>query len=408
MKATSRVADVLAAQPDVVNFNGVWPDVDLFCTLLENGINVVTTSDWITGHHRNRNHPHPSGKKPTELIEAACQRGGATFYGTGMNPGLAQILSVVATAGMGRVDHVTVLETVDVSCHHSVDTWKNVGYGRPVDDPEVPGLLEKGCTVFGDSIYLMADCLDVEIDDVVFECELGACTEDVDLGWWKLAKGSVGGSLAKFKGIVKGEPKIEVHLEWQMTPKTEPHWKIRGCYITTIQGDPLIINRHMILPGHGHAAQPDERRLLRLARDDDHRAAGAERDALRLRDQAGPARRARTSRCARSRAGSPAPGRLAPKSADLSFRAGPSGGMDRGCPRRIIPRPAEVQRDPDLVRPALAKARSHHNQTRTRHDANDDHSEGAGGRCRRSGFCPTRAVGARCGRQAQHPRHHGR
>jgi 4-hydroxy-tetrahydrodipicolinate reductase len=251
VKATNRLADVLAAKPDVVNFNGVWPDIDLFCVLLENGINVVTTSDWITGHHRNRNHPHPSGRRPTELVEEAGRRGGATFYGTGMNPGLAQILSVVATAGMGRVDHVTVLETVDVSCHHSVDTWKNVGYGRPVDDPEVPALLEKGCTVFADSIYLMADCLDVELDDVVFECELGACTEDVDLGWWKLAKGSVGGSLAKFKGRVKGEPKIEVHLEWQMTPKTEPHWKIRGCYITTIRGDPMIVNRHMILPASG-------------------------------------------------------------------------------------------------------------------------------------------------------------
>ena len=251
VRATGKLDDVLAAKPDVVNFNGVWPDVDLFCTLLERGINVVTTSDWITGHHRNRNHPHPSGRKPTELIEDACRRGGATFYGTGMNPGLAQILSVVATAGMGRVDHVTVLETVDVSCHHSVDTWMNVGYGRPVDDPEVPKLLETGCTVFADSIYLMADCLDVEIDDVAFDCELGACTEDVDLGWWKLPKGSVGGSLAKFKGIVKGEPKIEVHLEWQMTPKTEPRWKVKGCYITTIQGDPMIINRHMILPATG-------------------------------------------------------------------------------------------------------------------------------------------------------------
>lgn len=249
--ATGDLDDVLALAPDVVNFNGVWPDIDLFCTLLDHGINVVTTSDWVTGHHRDLNHPHPSGRRPTELIDEAALRGGATFYGTGMNPGLAQILSVVATAGMGRVDHVTVLETVDVSCHHSVDTWKNVGYGRPVDDPEVPALLEKGCTVFADSIHLMADCLDVEVDEVVFECELGACTEDVDLGWWQLAKGSVGGSLAKFKAMVDGEPTIEVHLEWQMTPKTEPNWKIQGCYITTVEGDPMIINRHMILPASG-------------------------------------------------------------------------------------------------------------------------------------------------------------
>jgi 4-hydroxy-tetrahydrodipicolinate reductase len=249
--ATGELEDVVALKPDVVNFNGVWPDIDMFCTLLENGINVVTTSDWITGHHRDRNHPHPSGQRPTQMIEDACQRGAATFYGTGMNPGLAQILSVVATAGMGRIDHVTVLETVDVSCHHSVDTWKNVGYGRPVDDPEIPALLETGCTVFADSIYLMADCLDVQIDEVAFECELGACTEDVDLGWWKLAKGSVGASLAKFKGLSGGVPKIEVHLEWQMTPMTEPKWNVQGCYITTIQGDPMIINRHMILPATG-------------------------------------------------------------------------------------------------------------------------------------------------------------
>jgi len=28
---------------------------------------------------------------------------------------------------MGRGDHLTVLESVDGACHHSVDTWKNVG-----------------------------------------------------------------------------------------------------------------------------------------------------------------------------------------------------------------------------------------------------------------------------------------
>src|SRR4029453_17384825 len=293
VKAPSRLADVLAAKPDVVNFNGVWPDIDLFCTLLESGINVVTTSDWITGHHRNRNHPHPSGRKPTELIEAACQRGGATFYGTGMNPGLAQILSVVATAGMGRVDHVTVLETVDVPCHHSVDTWKNIGYGRPVDDPEVPGLLERGCTVFADSIYLMADCLDVAIDDVRFECELGACTEDVDLGWWKLAKGAVGGGLAKFKGVGKGERKGRA--EDRGTPRMADDAEDRAA----LEGPRLLHHDDPGRPddhqpphdpaGDGHAAQPDEPRLLRFAGDDHHRHAGAERHAVRVRDGAGAA-----------------------------------------------------------------------------------------------------------------------
>jgi 4-hydroxy-tetrahydrodipicolinate reductase len=112
-------------------------------------------------------------------------------------------------------------------------------------------MLEKGCTVFVDAIYLMADCLGVDIDDVVYECELGACQQDVDLGWWQLAKGSVGASLTKFKGMVGGEPRIETHLEWQMVPDTVPKWKTQGCYITTVKGDPNIVNRHMIFPADG-------------------------------------------------------------------------------------------------------------------------------------------------------------
>jgi 4-hydroxy-tetrahydrodipicolinate reductase len=249
--ATGTVDAIIEAAPDCINFNGVWPDTDLFVAVLEAGINVVSTADWITGHHRDRNFPLPSGRRPTEVIEAACRVGGSTFYGTGMNPGLANILSVVATAGMGRVDHVTVLESVDVSCHHSVDTWKNCGYGLPVDDPRVPAMLEKGCTVFADAIYLMADCLDVTVDEVVYECELGACQQDTDLGWWQLPKGSVGASLSKFKGLVDGEPRIEAHLEWQMAPDTRPSWNVKGCYVTTIKGDPTIVNRHMIFPADG-------------------------------------------------------------------------------------------------------------------------------------------------------------
>jgi len=248
VRATGSVEDVLAAKPDCVTFFGVWPDIDLFCRLLEAGINVVTTSDWITGYSRDTNYSHPSGKKATELIGAACERGGATFYGTGMNPGLAQILAIVNTAGLSRIDHIQVVETVDVSCHHSVDTWKRHGYGRPVDDPEIPEMFRSGATVFADAIFMVADCCGVEIDDVDFEIELGACTEDVDLGWWFLAKGSVGASLAKFIGRAGGEPKIEMHLEWQMTPNTTPKWSVQNCYIITVRGNPQIMNRHMILP----------------------------------------------------------------------------------------------------------------------------------------------------------------
>jgi 4-hydroxy-tetrahydrodipicolinate reductase len=136
--------------------------------------------------------------------------------------------------------------------------------GAPSMTPEIPGLLQTGCTVFADSIYMMAGCFALQIDDIVFECELGACTEDVDLGWWTLSKGAVGASKAKFIGNSHGEPKIEVHLEWQMTPMTEPSWKVQGCYITTIEGDPTIVNRHMIFPAAGMPQAPGRPSTLPL------------------------------------------------------------------------------------------------------------------------------------------------
>ena len=80
-----------------------------------------------------------------------------------------------------------------------------------------------------------------------------------------------------------GEPKIEVHLEWQMTPKTEPQWDVQGCYITTIDGDPMIINRHMIFPATGTPHSLMDAGLLRLVGHDDHRDARAQRDAFGVR-----------------------------------------------------------------------------------------------------------------------------
>jgi 4-hydroxy-tetrahydrodipicolinate reductase len=248
--ATGTVEEILAAEPDCVTFHGVWPDVDLYVRVLEAGIDVVTTADWITGHHRNTNHRR-NGTTEAEILQDACLRGGSTFYGTGMNPGLAQILTVVHSCDVADIEHVTCTESVDVSCHHSAETWENCGFGRPVGDPEIPRLLELGTRVFEDGVRLMADCLDMELDEVTFEYQLGACTKDVDLGWYKLPAGSLGGCAFQYVGRAGGVPRVELHLEWQMTPHTDPHWDIQGCYITKIVGDPTIYSKHLILPKEG-------------------------------------------------------------------------------------------------------------------------------------------------------------
>ena len=251
VKATGDLDELIAAKPDVVTFHGVFPDEDLYVKVLEAGINIVTTADWITGHHRDKNWQHPSGKLPSEMIEEACRKGGVSFYGTGMNPGLNQILGIVHSTNVSSIENVTTIESVDVSCHHSADTWKEVGYGLDVNDPALPGMLEKYTRVFEDAVWMMADALGIELDSVEYSYELGACTEDVDLGWYFMPKGSLGANYIKYQGMKDGEPRVETHLEWQMTPHTEPKWDIQHCYITQVQGDPCIYSKHMIFPKPG-------------------------------------------------------------------------------------------------------------------------------------------------------------
>lgn len=249
--ATGTVEEILAAKPDVLTFHGIFPDEDLYVQVLEAGIDIVTTADWITGYHRDKNHPHHSGRKVSEVLQAACEKGGSTFYGTGMNPGFNQILGVVASGDVADIENVTTIESVDVSCHHSAATWLEVGYGLPVDHPGLADMMYKYTAVFADSVYLKADCFGLELDEVKFSFEVGACTKDVDLGWYQLPQGSVGGSYIKYQGMIDGVPRVETHLEWQMTPHTDPSWDIKHCYITKIKADPQIYNKHMIFPAEG-------------------------------------------------------------------------------------------------------------------------------------------------------------
>src|SRR5687767_15343352 len=81
--ATDDVEALLALRPDCVIYNPKWPDVDQLVQILESGANVVTTAAFITGH--------ALGDERDRVVEA-CARGESTIFGSGMNPGFANLL----------------------------------------------------------------------------------------------------------------------------------------------------------------------------------------------------------------------------------------------------------------------------------------------------------------------------
>ena len=184
--ATGTVEQIIAAKPDVLTYHGVFPDQDLRKGTRSRD-QYRDHRDWITGFHRDTNHPHPSGRKVTAVIRPACERGGSTFYGTGMNPGLTQI-SVSCARRMSRSSRTSRSpnrsSVLSPFGRHLGDRGRRPPRGRP----EHSGMLHKYTGVFADSVYLMADGFGLELDEVTSDYELGACTGDIDLGWYHCRK----------------------------------------------------------------------------------------------------------------------------------------------------------------------------------------------------------------------------
>src|SRR5699024_12567074 len=47
----------------------------------------------------------------------------ATIYATGVNPGLADVIALVASSGCSHIDKITVLESCDATAYDSADIW---------------------------------------------------------------------------------------------------------------------------------------------------------------------------------------------------------------------------------------------------------------------------------------------
>ena len=128
--ATDDVEALLGLGPDCVCYTPVWPSVDDLERILISGSNVVTTSAFLTGRGY--------GQEARGRIERACERGGSSIFGSGMNPGFANLLGLVSAGICDRIERISVLESVDSTGYASSDTERSVGYGQRPDHPRPP------------------------------------------------------------------------------------------------------------------------------------------------------------------------------------------------------------------------------------------------------------------------------
>jgi hypothetical protein len=232
--ATSDVDALLDLAPDCVNYMPRAIDYELVETMLRRGINVVTTGDFLTGTHH-----------PTELpaLEEAAQHGGATFLGTGFEPGFINVVAGFLTGACPRVRSVKLVETLDCTTYPVQDVWKVLGFGKPPREPVThldPERQRYGLGYF-ETLDMIATMLGTELDSKEAFVEPAVLTRDLNLGWVDYAAGTAGGQRRTYRGYRNGRPVVELAICWTMSDDAlEPKWTDPKGFSVVIDGEPHV------------------------------------------------------------------------------------------------------------------------------------------------------------------------
>ena len=230
--ATGDVDALFALRPDCVLYAPLHIDVDEVARILEAGINVVTTAEFVTGTSL--------GPEATATIDAAALAGGVTILGTGINPGFAEVFVGVAAGLSQGVRSIKVTESVDVTMFANDPNFAAVGWGRPPGDPGHAEAVEAATAVFSDALDLLAGLVGLPLDDRVCTVEFAHATEELDIPGMVIPKGHVAGMHVGWDGIVEGVTRLGIHQRWVIGDRIEPAWTVELGYVVEVAGDPNV------------------------------------------------------------------------------------------------------------------------------------------------------------------------
>jgi hypothetical protein len=173
-------------------------------------------------------------------LEEAARAGGATLFGTGVNPGFAQLFAAVAAGISGDVRRIQVVESADVAMFAADPNFEAVGWGRPPGDPGHAEAVQGATAVFADSLDVLGALVGFDLDDRRCTVEFAHATEDLDLPGMRIPKGHVAGLEVRWEGVAEDEVRLALHLRWIVGSLIDPPWTVEFGYVVDIEGDPNL------------------------------------------------------------------------------------------------------------------------------------------------------------------------
>jgi hypothetical protein len=249
--ATTDTAEILALQADCVLYTPRNTSIDEVCAILSSGKNVATTAFLF--------HPRRIDAADRDRVAAACDAGGSSVHGSGLNPGNLSGVLPLALSGMSRtIDKITLQERADWSVYESTSiTFDNMAFGQPVEDisPSANEFLAFNSGIFTEQVWFLADALQAGIDEVTATVEAVPAKQDHQIFDHLLRAGTTAGQRWIWTGRRAGEPLIEIEALWTVGGEYPEHWPTpEHGWTLTIEGDPSMRAHFFALASFTRAA----------------------------------------------------------------------------------------------------------------------------------------------------------
>jgi 4-hydroxy-tetrahydrodipicolinate reductase len=223
--ATADLAATLALGADCLSYmaSGVGREPAAIADVvpfLERGTNVVTCSliPFVFG---------PTA--PVEMhdqLAAACRRGRASFFNSGIDPGFATGQLVASLLALGsEIESVRVQELGNFSRYGAASIMREVfGFGQPPSF--VPPLFTSGMLThwWKGTIFEIAHLLGADIDDIELVHDIATVDRDVECAFGRVDAGTIGAVRFELRGIHRGKILVAIEHVDRIDLDAAPQW----------------------------------------------------------------------------------------------------------------------------------------------------------------------------------------
>jgi hypothetical protein len=242
LAATNDTDALLDLAPDCVAYTASGPERDAtsvpdYVAMLERGINVVTVSTPGLVF------PAAYDAAVRDLLAGAAERGGASLYASGIEPGFAgdQLVLTLAT----QSESITSIRTQELFRYDEYPVtfmmFDVFGFGKPLDYTPLMSLDGAQVGTWGPPVRMVAHALDVELDGIRETYDRRVTDRTLHVAAGVIEAGTVGAIRMETIGVVNGCDAIVIEHVNRMADDVAPDWPTAsrdGTYRILIEGSP--------------------------------------------------------------------------------------------------------------------------------------------------------------------------